>query len=607
MTDCHSTMSLICKERQWKMWMSAWLILSICVLIISINFNWAHWGNVALVNDDVHREFVTPLRLGQGEVLYKNFNFLYGPLPQYLNAWIIKTSFLNVFTTLRILAVLLFSVNLLFLWLICKDIDLPWIFGPILLGILCWTSCYTFNPTSFNGIYATMFSTLSIWCAIRALKGGKWPWYIMGIACAFTLFSKPEGVFIAGLATAGAYIYLVCHGKTFFYIKSVLIWVSGLISLSVPVLVYLFYQGLSWSNIVEGLLQKRFQENLSLGFISQYNYFYGINHVLVIVAGCACVALIFYLIRLYQIRRRIFFWFILIAVGIVATYLTVSGQLIRLFNDFQNLGDFFGGILGYWWYKQIPGEALKKGFFVVWLSSFGGWLRPLFHIGAIVIPFRVGGGMLLAVIFWFLILPSLYQKIFSGIENSAKRISNIFLIAGSVGVLVFGITGLYYSWDTQWRHPTIEFKTQYGSFLANSDAESTQVGSEVIRWLRDHLNEKERIVALEGLPIELVMGQLPCIPLSQLSYQVYNEDTEKITSILNKRDDIKYVLVQIRHGGYHFGIQDYKLADYLDNNWKQVKRFRIPDQLGRLSQMSAKRKIDCSLVKGFIVFGRRTS
>lgn len=585
-------------------WFSFWLILSVIVLIVSIYFNWSHCGNLALVNDDIHREFVTPIRISQGEVIYKDFNFLYGPLPPYLNSWIITISPLKVFTTLRIVAFVLLLLDILFLWRISRQIALSWLFGPVLFGIVPWTDPYTFNPTTFNAIYTTFFATFGIWCAIKTLRGKYWPWIALGIACAGAFLSKPEGFFTVSLACIGAYLYLV-HIKRNFHYTNILYWLAGFISFALSFVVYLLYKGLTWPELIEGLLQRRFQANLYAGYIEQYNYFFGINHVVVIAAGCVFIAIIFLLVKLYLAKRWPALLLVISLFAIAAFIFALSGQLIRVIDDYKTLGAFFGGISGYWWYKQLPEGNLKKGFFIFWLASLGEWLRPLFHIGALVIPFRVGGGMLLAVIFWFLILPSLFQKLWPGFVKNPEQVVDIFIKIGCVSVLVFGATGLYLNWDTQWRYPAEKFETPYGFFLANRSEESTKVAMEVIDWLDRNLKNDRRIVALEALPVELVTGSLPCIPLSQLNYQIYEGDTQKIISILEQREDIEYILVAVRHGGYHFGIQDYKLADYIDNQWKQAARFNVPAQLTSLSQMSAGRKYDSGLVIGFIIYARK--
>jgi hypothetical protein len=581
-----------------------WVTLSALAMIASLYFNWSHWGNLALVNDDIHREFVTPLRLLKGEFLYKDFNFVYPPLSPYINSLFIRIPFLEPFTILRFVALGLFFSNLLFLWLICRDIELLWIFGPVLFGIVSWTNSYTLNPTQFSSGYAALFSTFGTWCAIRTSKGEKWSWVGLGIAFAVVLLTKPEGVFVIGLASIGAYVLNARLQKRPLYGQG-LYWLIGFISLIAIFALFLFPQGLSLENIIEGILQNRFQTNMSMGFIEQYGYFFGINHVIVIIAGCVFIALIFYMVNLYQTHQRFIFWSVSSISVIIIFVFVYTGQLVRITDDYQNLGDLFGGILGYWWYRQIPEGILKKGFFIFWFSSLGGWLRPLFHVGALVVPFRVGGGMLLAAVFWLLILPSLSLRIYPYLIKDYQWLTKVFIKIGCIGILVFGFTGLQKNYDYQWKYPSVKFETKYGSFFANSNEQSTQLGIEVINWIKNNISKNKRIVALEGLPIELVLGWLPCIPLSQLNYQIYEGDTQRIISVFDTRQDIEYIIVHVKPGGYNFGIQDYKLADYLDTKWKQVKRFNVPDQLTSLTQMSPDRKRDSGLVKGFILYGQK--
>lgn len=581
-----------------------WLILSMLVLIFSIYFNWSYWGKSGLLDDDIHREFVTPLRLNQGEALYKDFHFIYAPLPPYINSVIVRLHFFDTFTILRVVALGLFLLNLLFLWFICRDIELSWIFGPILFGIVTWTNYSTFNPTSFNYLYSTLFATFGIWASIRSLKNEKWAWFGLGIAVAGALLSKPEGLFVVGLAFIAASI---CHYRSYKKIfgKEELSWLAGFLSLVMPFVLFLFNKGLSFIDIIEGLLQMRFQQKLSEGFVNQYQYFYGINGVLVIAAGCIFIALLFYLIKLYHQRQRLVFWPIFFVSFLAALILVFKGQLIRILNDYQNLGDFFGGILGYWWYRQLPEGNPKKGFFIFWLASLGEWLRPLFHVGALVIPFRSGGGMLLAVIFWFLMLPSLFKRFYPNLIENLRRVKNIFIKIGYTCVFMFGLTGLYLSWNGQYKYPSTEFKTPYGNFLVDRDFEGTQAGIEVIGWVRNNLASGKRVVVLEGLPVELTLGWLPCMPLSHQSHQIYDGDLQRIIAILELRQDIEFVIVQVRLGGYNFGVQDYKLADYLDTEWRQAARFKVPEQLTVLSNMSPERKKDSGLVRGFIIYERK--
>jgi hypothetical protein len=123
-----------------------------------------------------------------------------------------------------------------------------------------------------------------------------------------------------------------------------------------------------------------------------------------------------------------------------------------------------------------------------------------------------------------------------------------------------------------------------------------------IKWLKNNINTNERIIALSGMPIEIVFNWLPKIPISAcINYQIFRGDTERIISILEVNKNAKYVLLHIDDSGYNFGVQDYKLADYLDEKWQQIFRVGIPDTLTKLTMMSPERKRDSGLRSGIVI------
>ena len=194
-----------------------WYLLSAVVFSASIYYNWNNWGR-GLVQDDIHREFITPLRLLAGEVLYRDFNFVYGPMAPYLNALIIHVSPFNSFFTCRIIALSLFLSTLVLNWLICRETRKEFLWGPVLFISVCWTNIYIFNPPSFNFAYTYFFAVLAVLCAIYTLsRKSSLPWIFLGFAMAATVFSKPEGTFTAALACLAAlfFSYQIIQGFVF--------------------------------------------------------------------------------------------------------------------------------------------------------------------------------------------------------------------------------------------------------------------------------------------------------------------------------------------------------------------------------------------------------
>lgn len=597
------TAGLISQAKYKYTWHIVWVVTAVLLFAISIYINWYSWGPNALFNDDTHREFVTPVRLAAGEVLYKDFNFLYGPLPQYINAFLLYVPLSEPFTNLRTIALLLFITNIVLLWLLCKNIDITLFFGPMLLSLVCWTNGYTFNPTSFNGLYSSVFATFGILCAIMTVGNiRRWPWVGLGVAVAITFLSKPEGLFTVGLACMGAMLVKYKESRQLPF-KQGLFALLGFLIIVIPSTAFLLSKGLNIGEITEGILQHRFQANLNSGFIAQFGYFYGTNGIRVIALGASAIASIFVLFRLLEKSRTLSFYTFLFIGAIITLFLFYNGSLYRLTDDYINLGSFFGVIAGFWWYQTIPDSSTRDILLIYLIASLGGWLRPLIHVGAIVIPFYAGGGILLATVFVFLMLPSLYQRLFNGRYELAQK---GMLLIGSIAVILYAWTGVHKNWAPLWQQHTLEVETQFGKVTANSNDLSTQNAMAAIDWLKKNLPAGKRIVALEGLPIELSLGWLPCIPLSQLNYQVYEGDAEKIIHIFDTDTTVAIILVPIRHGGYHFGVQDYQLADYLDAKWKIEARFNVPSQLIEITKMSPQRKMDTGLKHGILLYSRKS-
>ena len=580
-----------------------WLLACTIVFVWSFIENFDRWWPNGLWNDDINREVATPLRLNHGEVLYEDFNFVYPPLPQYINAWLIKAFPFKPINTLRAVALIAFLLGLGITVLVCMLLGVADILAPVLFISLCWGvgNGTAFNPTAFNGVYSGILASISLLFGLYSQRTQNvWPWLGLGLCAGLVILCKPEGVF--GLALVVPIVLLLYwkqHRRRILQ-ATLALSIGGLLG-AVPFSIFLLYQELTFPELLEGILQRRFQQNLSQGFIEAYNYFFGINGVIVIASGLlACVILILFL-RFWEGKKK---WSIALALGaaVLVGLLLIVGKLPNFTNDFVYIGGFFGGIVGYWWVRQLNEHNHRNMFLIFWMASFGGWLRPLFHIGALVIPFRTGGS-LMAVIFWIKMMPFLFRKIYPDVIIPKESVSRFFGFMGASAALIYGLTGLWFIWHTEWQYPKEKVATPYGSFTVKADS-SWELWNHVRTWLRENTPKGKRFVAIEGLNLELAMGFLPCLPISQANYQFYEGDEARTINVLEKRRDIQYVIVPIRHRRWHFGIQAFRLADYLDTHWKQVARFDVPESLTTLAMMSPERKLASGLEYGIIIYGR---
>jgi hypothetical protein len=597
--------ALLLQKKDLLKWHVFWVLASVLLFAFCFHFNWLHWGPAAMVNDDVHREFVTPLRLAQGQVLYKDFNFVYGPLPPYINSAIIRLPYAKPFTLLRITALVLFITTLFLTVLICGHLRVTTLAGPTVFGMIALSSSYTFNPSSFNSAYAEVFALAGILFAVYALKGPAWAWLLLGACTGCAAFSKPEGAFALGLVVLGLLWISRTIGLRSLLIK-LLCLATGALACVLPVMLFLARKGLSIKDILEGLLQSRFQSILADGFTHQLNYFFGINHAIVVVLGVVLIVfycLLLHILNKYSVRP----WIAGVVLGMSAgiAFSTNPQFFTRIVNDYINLGAFFGGIAGLWVICSRRHELPTKVFIIFWLFALGGWLRPLFHIGALVIPFRTGGGILMANLFWFVMLPMLFTRIAERSTGPSTQAIRIGAPLAAIALLLFCVTGIFVNWTNQWRHPTICVRTAYGSFAAAKDSEATRRVMEVSQWLKEHLCQSCRFVVLEGLPLELSFGFLPALPFSQLNHQVYAGDSARVACILDSNPAIQYVLVYVHRGWYSLGTQSTDLADYLDEHWQQVYRCNVPAEFDRLSLITPDRMKRYKVTSGFIVLERQ--
>ena len=366
-----------------------------------------------------------------------------------------------------------------------------------------------------------------------------------------------------------------------------------------------YMAGISPPTLLEGVLQSRFQRNLIMGYTSQLGYFNGMRGILLIFSGLGMIGFLFLLLHiLEQGYKRLALG---IALGAICVICVFYGSFNRFFNAYQLLGSTFAGLSGFWWLRTQSNKSSGQAVAVLWFASFGGWLRPFVHIGALILPYRVGSSILLALIFWFCMLPYFYVVLMNKGLPVNELYKRFFFICGIICVLFFGSVGIYKNWSDIFKLDIVSFQTPYGKFSTFDIPGRTNTEIIAVRWLNKHLKSGEDLEFLEGLPMQLVTsGKLSKLPFSQLNYQVYEGDVARTIKILENSKTIKYIIIKLQNGGYHFGVQDYELADYIEDNWHRVKTFGLPESLKncRLSEMSQDRKMKARLIEAFIIYER---
>jgi len=592
-------------------WNILWFSIAIILLLISIRLNWESFEYHGLYNVDIHREMTVPLRIMNGEVLYRDFNFLYGPLPPHVNTIPLSFNITSPMNTLRSTALFIFLLSSLTVIIMCRSLPAKELVGP---SICCWfawtaTSPYMLNPSSFNAIYTALFASAGVIAAMHAAKSGKtYYWLLLGLFGALAALSKPEGAFTIALAASAAILIELYKKKKILAAVSSLIYIllAALIVI-IPFTLYCINIGMSLDNLIDGLLQSRFQTELSRGYIGQFYYFWGLKGPITLAAGIlGCTFILF----IYRWWDSTLVKFIGIFALILLVCFAVLGRCHGLINDFLNFGIFFSSVMGWWWIHKYVDPEKRPAYYVLWAAGLAAWLRPYLHVGALIFPFARPSGcaaLVIALVFWKKMLPDIAHELWQKNMVSQRFTSRFFTTITVFGVILYSGVGVWDSYNRNWRHSTYRFKTSIGNVQLNNSNKYNKIWFECLNYLKANLKENERIVGIEDAAgFELALGFLPALPITQGNYQVYPGDAERIINTLESRQDIRYVVIYINpNSNWNFGVQCCKFADYLTKNWYFEKTINIPEKLNSLSLMSPERKQGSMDGPGFIIFARK--
>ena len=154
---------------------------------------WATWGDLSI---DAGHEMYVPWVLSEGQMLYRDVWYHYGPAGVYFNSWLF-----TVFG--KHLAVLYFAgglsalVSAIFLFLTGSELGYSWpgwVAGAVVVleafheGLFCFPL-----PYSFPAVYGCVIACALLWLLVRGLPSGGWKWTgAGGLLAAAALVTKLE-------------------------------------------------------------------------------------------------------------------------------------------------------------------------------------------------------------------------------------------------------------------------------------------------------------------------------------------------------------------------------------------------------------------------------
>lgn len=203
--------SVVPNKRNWL----PWLALAI-VYVALVTISWKRWANPIV---DCGREMYVPWRIAEGDVLYRDLFWMYGPLVPYWHALLFRLCgpHLNVLYVVGLLLVAV-QTRLLFV-LAARVLDRPFAALAAVLFLVQFAIRPSLGnlvfPYSFNAAYASTFNLLALWAALKHRESGRGIWlWVASSAVGLSLLNKQE-IGLAGFLFLAGYAAVTLTGSRF--------------------------------------------------------------------------------------------------------------------------------------------------------------------------------------------------------------------------------------------------------------------------------------------------------------------------------------------------------------------------------------------------------
>ena len=549
------------------------------VLVYAVMFfiSWRRWTTLIV---DSGRETDLPLRLLNGEMLYRDVHYLYPPFSPYFNAFLYRVFGVHLDTL--VVSGVVFSVLLVFLcYKIVRKLMPPMeaAIATSFVVVLCVfkPAGNLIFPYSFAALHAAVFALATILFTIRYAEHRKrLDLIVAGIFIGLSTITKQEFAFAGAMAVTVYLIYLR-RTKIGALLADLAYAAIPALVIAVPVFALLF-ANIDWQILVNDchLVYTNIPESLVF-----YNSFRsGLDHPLASViqmVGAAALgvaftaAIIFFSDRMGLLRPRSIWTFAVSAI-VVAVILSLSfkqwdGSPLRA------LPFFLLGIIFIEWRRSSSNAAV----FILAVYSLAIIIRVILRVpsggfsGSFYLPTS------LVLIFYALLweLP-LAVKRWTSDQRSFTRARRITQTICTVTVIamIFAFGFRYqkkYGYEIAAPHGTTIVETETGPTIdaALKFIEANTVQGEVIAVLP----EGNDLAFLTGRRIDLRHQVL--IP----GFMSEQDEVAAIAAL--KKDKVRYIFVTNRamreFGSVAFGQDFYEtLGNWIDENYETVQVFGMP-------------------------------
>ncbi|MEQ1604026.1 MAG: glycosyltransferase family 39 protein [Pyrinomonadaceae bacterium] len=564
------------------------LVLTFLTMLI---VSWQRWTSLIT---DLGRETDLPVRLLNGEMLYRDVHYLYAPLSPYFNAFLYGVFGANLNTL--IVSGVIFSILLAYLtYRICRKL-MPPLESSIAVSFVIVLCVFKPNgnlilPYSFGALHAAVFSLVTVLFTLRYAENRKnLELVIAGIFIGLAGVTKQEFAFAGALTPTLYLIYL--------YRRNIAKLASGVAYTAIPAVIVacpvyaLLFANIDWKILINDC--HLFYTNLPESVIFYNRFRSGTNYPLasfVQMIGAAAVSvdfvslLIFFSLRVWKLRRKL-----LLIIGIS----TLIAAIVLYFSvgqwdgtPLRALPFFLAGIIFIGWRRRNAAtendtsaeiDGTGGAIFIVAVYSLAVLTRVILRVpsggfsGTFFLPAS------LSLIFYALLreLPFYVGKWtrdeLSGIR--AKYITRSFCIAAVVVTMI--------SFGYRYRSKFVyEVSAVGGTVIV--EKETGSVIAAAMKFIEANTAPNDVIeVVPEGNDLAFLTNRRINFRHQVLIPDFLSQQDELDAIEALKRGNVKYVFVTNRpmreFGVVAFGKDFYQtLGGFITENYRLVKVFGVPD------------------------------
>ena len=562
----------------------------VVAFLVMLTVSWRRWTSMLV---DLGRETDLPLRLMNGEMLYRDIHYLYPPFSPYFNSLLYRVFGVHL-DSLAYSGIFLTALLVVLCYLIARKL-MPASGAAIAASLITIMSFKPAGslilPYSFAGLHGAVFALASVYFTLRfAGRKNKRYLIISGVFIGLATITKQEFGFASAVAVT-AYAFFLNRSNIRGVIRDVSLAAIPALLVAAPVFGLLFAT-VDWRTLIEDC--HLFYTNIpeSLEFYNRFRS--GLNDPVgsfVQMIGAAAVStafaalVIFFSDRSKKLRITLIYWF----AGSLATTLLVL-YLYREGWDGSPLRALpfllIAFIVSAWRQKETQdnvfpidtdGPASPHIIFILAVFSLAILARVVLRVpsGGFSGSFYIPSSLILIVYALLRVLPAAIKRWTSDKDSyvRARAITVVFCILAIVGTAV--------SFSIRYRSRFgYEISAARGKLIAERGSGPT-IG-EAVEFIENNASKNETIAVLpEGNDLAFLTGRRINLRHQVLIPGFLSAEDEMHAIDALERDDVRYILVANRpmreFGATTFGEDFYMtLGSYIRENFETVAVFGSP-------------------------------